>query len=293
MAEVKDLEREAPVQEPVPAPPAESTPKESVQSKWKNMPRKKRRKIVRWAILLVVLAAAAVGGWKLLGGKGEPEAQVITDMVSYGSITSTVEGSGITKSKKSETITLTTSGTVQEVLVTEGQQVTAGTPLFVIDSEDARTAVQKAESDLEGYQKKLNTLQKDIAGLNLSAGYPGKLMEVEILNPGDTISKGQKVATLSDDTRLRLTQYYSYAYEGDIRQGQTVDVSIPALMSVLTGSASHKPVFPALFLTSNGDILSGFRLKIVALIPINRHIFDKLEGIHIFLIILGNIGSHL
>ena len=236
MAEVKDLEREAPAQEPVPAPPAESTPKESVQSKWKNMPRKKRRKIVRWAILLVVLAAAAVGGWKLLGGKGEPEAQVITDMVSYGSITSTVEGSGITKSKKSETITLTTSGTVQEVLVTEGQQVTAGTPLFVIDSEDARTAVQKAESDLEGYQKQLNTLQKDIAGLNLSAGYPGKLMEVEILNPGDTISKGQKVATLSDDTRLRLTQYYSYAYEGDIRQGQTVDVSIPALMTTLSGT---------------------------------------------------------
>lgn len=236
MAEVKDLEREAPAQEPVPAPPAESTPKESVQSKWKNMPRKKRRKIVRWAILLVVLAAAAVGGWKLLGGKGEPEAQVITDMVSYGSITSTVEGSGITKSKKSETITLTTSGTVQEVLVTEGQQVTAGTPLFVIDSEDARTAVQKAESDLEGYQKQLNTLQKDIAGLNLSAGYPGKLMEVETLNPGGTISKGQKVATLSDDTRLRLTQYYSYAYEGDIRQGQTVDVSIPALMTTLSGT---------------------------------------------------------
>ena len=106
MAEVKDLEREAPAQEPVPAPPAESTPKESVQSKWKNMPRKKRRKIVRWAILLVVLAAAAVGGWKLLGGKGEPEAQVITDMVSYGSITSTVEGSGLTRARNSQTITV-------------------------------------------------------------------------------------------------------------------------------------------------------------------------------------------
>ena len=236
MAEVKDLEREAPAQEPVPAPPAENAPKEGAAPKWKNMPRKKRRKIVRWVILLVILAAAAVGAWKLLGGKEEKEAQVVTDMVSYGSITSTVEGSGITKAKKSETITLTTSGVVQEVLVTEGQQVTAGTPLFVIDSEDARTAVQKAESDLEGYQKQLNTLQKDIAGLNLAAGYPGKLMEVATLNPGDTISKGQKVATLSDDTRLRLTQYYSYAYEGDIRQGQSVDVSIPALMTTLPGT---------------------------------------------------------
>jgi len=77
---------------------------------------------------------------------------------------------------------------------------------------------------------------KDVAGLNLAAGYPGKLMEVVDLNPGDTISKGQKVAVLADDTRLRLTQYYSYAYEGRIFQGQSVDVSVPALMSSIPGT---------------------------------------------------------
>ena len=97
-------------------------------------------------------------------------------MVQYGSITSTVEGSGLTKAKNSETITLTTAGMVQEVLVTEGQQVTAGTPLFVSDSEAAQEAVQKAEKDVQGYEKQLSALQKDIAGLNLAAGYPGKLM---------------------------------------------------------------------------------------------------------------------
>ena len=58
----------------------------------------------------------------------------MTDVVQYGSITSTVENSGLTKAKSSETITLTTSGTVVDVLVTEGQKVTAGTPLFTIDS---------------------------------------------------------------------------------------------------------------------------------------------------------------
>ena len=56
------------------------------------------------------------------------------------------------------------------------------------------------------------------------------------LNPGDTISKEQKLAVLADDTRLRLTQYYSYAYEGQIYQGQSMDVSIPALMSSLPGT---------------------------------------------------------
>lgn len=125
---------------------------------------------------------------------------------------------------------------MKEVLVAEGDTVTAGTPLFVIDSDDARTAVDKARQDVLGYEKQLSTLQKDIAGLNLSAGYPGKLMETVDLNPGDTISKGQKVAVLADDTRLRITQYYSYAYEGMIYEGQSVDVSIPALMSSIPGT---------------------------------------------------------
>ena len=236
MAEGKDLERAAPAQEPAPETPAQSAPKESVKSKWKNMPRKKRRKIIRWGVLLVLLAAAAGAGWKFFGGKKEAEAQVVTDMVSYGSITSTVEGSGLTKAKNSETIMLTTAGVVQEVLVTEGQQVTAGTPLFVIESEAARTAVEKARKNVEGYEKQLNTLRKDIAGLNLSAGYAGKLMETVKLNPGDTITKGEKVATLADDTRLRLTQYYSYAYAGELKEGQTVDVSIPALMTSVPGT---------------------------------------------------------
>ena len=219
------------VREAEPAPE-----KRSVKEKWRGLPKKKRRKIIRWTVLLLVVLLAAVLLYKFLGGKGETDAQVVTDFVSYGAITSTVEGSGLTKAKNSETITLTTGGTVQDVMVTEGQQVTAGTPLFVIDSEAARTAVEKARQDVEGYEKQLATLEKDIAGLNLSAGYAGKLMETVKLNPGDTITKGEKVATLADDTRLRLTQYYSYAYAGELKEGQTVDVSIPALMTSVPGT---------------------------------------------------------
>jgi len=156
--------------------------------------------------------------------------------VQYGSITSTVDGSGLTKAKSSETITLTTTGTVLDVLVTEGEVVTAGTPLFTIDSPAADAAVQKARANLEGYEKQLSQAEKDIAGLNLSAGYPGKLLETVTLNPGDSISKGQKVAVLADDPRLRLTQYYSYAYAGELYAGQTVNVSVPALMSSIPGT---------------------------------------------------------
>lgn len=211
--------------------------KPSLKERWKGMPRKKRRRIVRWTVILLILLAIALAAWKFLGGKGgSGESQVVTDMVQYGSITSTVEGSGLTRAKSSETITLTTAGTVLDVLVSEGDVVTAGTPLFTIDSPAAETAVQKARSNVEGYEKQLSTAEKDIAGLNLSAGYPGKLMETVTLNPGDTISKGEKVAVLADDTRMRLMQYYSYAYAGDLYVGQTVEVSIPSLMASVSGT---------------------------------------------------------
>ena len=253
MAEVKDREQVTPQQaetapaaqqetpaETAPAAqqetPAEAVPKRGLKEKWKGIPRKKRRRIVRWVITLIVLAAAAAAALKFFGGGDEVETQVETDLVQYGSITREVSGRGKTKAKSSETITITTAGTVMDVLVAEGDMVTAGTPLFNIDSEAARDAVQKAENDVEGYEKQLRTLEKDIAGLNLAAGYPGKLMDVVTLNPGDTISKGEKVATLSDDTRLRLEQYYSYAYAGDIQVGQTVEVSIPALMTTVPGT---------------------------------------------------------
>ena len=227
----QEAERAAAVHEAEPAPE-----KKSVKEKWRGIPKKRRRKMVRWTVVLLVVILAAALLYRFLGGKGGNDAQVVTDFVSYGAITSTVEGSGLTKAKNSETITLTTGGTVQDVMVTEGQQVTAGTPLFVIDSEAARTAVEKARQDVDGYEKQLATLEKDIAGLNLSAGYAGKLMETVKLNPGDTITKGEKVATLADDTRLRLTQHYSYAYAGELKAGQTVDVSIPALMTSVPGT---------------------------------------------------------
>ena len=245
MSEVMDREQQtgtaqaAPQAAPEAAPPPapETAEKTSLWKKWKGMPRRKRRKIVRWFLFLLILIAIGVGVRQFLAGKNAGEqTEVLTATVQYGSITATVDGSGLTKAKDSETITIATTGTVSEVFVSEGDTVEPGTPLFIIDSDAARTAVDKARQDVLGREKQLNALLKDVAGLNLAAGYPGKLLETVDLNPGDEISKGQKVAVLADDTRLRLTQYYSYAYEGMIHQGQSVDVSIPALMSALPGT---------------------------------------------------------
>ncbi len=231
---------ETAAESPAQAQAAEGTENAAAQekrvSKWKRMPRKTRRRIVRWIIIALVLLALIGGGIFVFKNRGnENEKQAVTDFVQYGSITSVVQGSGLTKARDSQSITLNYAGTVLEVYVSEGQMVEAGDPLFVVDSPNARSALDKARSNVEGYRKQLNSLYKDIAGLHLKPGYPGRLMDCVKLNPGDDISKGQKVATLADDTQLRLKQYYSYAYEGVFSAGQSVDVSIPVLMSSVVG----------------------------------------------------------
>ena len=232
MAEIMEEKKElTPAETAVPAAP--ETPKEAEKS---PVSKKKRRRMIRRIIALVVVVALIAGGVLHFRGKsGGASSEAGTATVEYGAISSVVDGSGLVKAKNSETISLTTAGTVMDVFVEEGQHVEQGDPLFTIDSPNAATEVQKARDEVEGYQKKLNTLQKNIADLNLTAPYAGKLLETEKLAPGDDFASG-KVATLVDDTRMRLEQYYSYAYAGELKKGQTVEVSIPALMTTVEGS---------------------------------------------------------
>lgn len=195
--------------------------------------KKKRKKTVRRIIAAVLVLAIGFALFKKFGKK-DGEAEIGTAIVDYGSITSMVNGSGMVKAKKSESITLATAGTVGDVFVTEGQKVAAGDPLFTYDSPYAEKKVREAKTNIEGYQKQLNAAYKDIAKLNLTAPYAGKLLETVKLTVGDEVG-AQKVATLVDDTQMRLTQYYSYAYQSELYAGQTVQVSVPALMSSIDG----------------------------------------------------------
>lgn len=197
---------------------------------------KKRRKLIRLIIVAIILIIAAIIVLPKIFSKGSGNKNILTDTVHYGSISSIVEGSGITKTKNTETLTLLTSGTCQEVFVTEGQEVEQGTPLFLIDSVGAKSLLENAKANYEGYQKRLNAAKKDIAGLNLTPKYSGKIMDVVTLNPGDEVYKGQRLATLIDDRTMTLTQYYSYAYEDCFYVGQSIDVSIPKFMTIVPGT---------------------------------------------------------
>jgi len=206
----------------------------SAPEKKKHKKKKKKNMIIAG----IVVAALAVGGfllWKFVFAKEEIKGNILNDTAMRGTIQSKVEGSGTTKAKDSAAITLAASGTVVEIYVAEGDYVTQGQELYRITSAAAEEAVTTAKEALTSREKELTALYKELNELTVRAPFSGQLQDVGEFEVGDTVSKGTKVATLVDDTRLKLSLYFSYAYEGAIYAGQPAQVSIPATMSTLNG----------------------------------------------------------
>ena len=243
MSEEMDREQNRQPETAEQSTPAEQTPAALFNAAPPVLKKKKRskKKLIRRIVALVIVAALLGGGifaWrKLVPGDDAGAGEVLTDMVSRGSITSMVEGSGAAVAKNSASITLLSGGQVLEVYVSEGDYVHAGDPLYVIESSDAQARVNEAEKSVNSVQKELDALYKEASDLNIRAEYAGKLLNLEKkLQKGDKVFKDQVVATLADDTRMLLTLYFSYAYENEIYVGQSATVSIPATMAQLSGT---------------------------------------------------------
>lgn len=221
------LERPAQTQTPPPAMP--------------SGPRKKKRRNKVKMIVGLVITAAVIAGivfalWYFVfredkTGLGE----AMTDTVQIGSIEVKVEGSGMAKANKSATVTPGT-GTLLELFVKEGDQVTEGQPLYRMDDTAAREAVKAAQETVDDCQKQLQAVHEKIGELTIKAPHAGNLREVADLKVGDTVNEGDTIATIVNDTKLRISLYYSYAYENSIKVGQTAQISIPSIMTSRTGT---------------------------------------------------------
>ena len=205
-------------------------------------PQKKRKRFPKKAVIAVLCLLVAGAGIaalvKFLDNK-KPEEEILREMVSRGAITSTVEGSGAVVAKNSDSVTILSSGQVMEVFVSEGDFVTAGTPLFLVKSAEAEERVNQEMKTVSNYQKQLSALYASAQDLNVRAEYSGKLQDVEMIHVGDTVSKGMRIATLVDDSRMRLSLYFSYAYESEVYPGQVASISVPAMASQLTGQVEE------------------------------------------------------
>ena len=202
-------------------------------------PKFNKRKARQAAIAGAVVVALAAGGfllYRFLTKQDSASSEIQTPAVQYGTIQSKVTGSGNAKAKESAAITLTAGGTVQEVFVSPGDTVTAGQPLYTIFSQEAQDQVTQAQTQVDNLNKEMSALLEDANNLTVRAPFAGKLINVKEFQPDQEVAKETAVATLVNDKKLKLSLYFSYAYENQIRTGQSVQVSIPTVMGTYTGT---------------------------------------------------------
>lgn len=229
---------------PAPQPPQKKKKKRNI--------RKIVTRVIGGVVAVAVIAGVAYGMNQFLFT--EPEQTILTDMVMRGSIQSMVEGYGYTNAQNSASIVIGTGGTVQEVFVQNGDFVNEGDPLYTIDASaayeaineaqkvlnDALDGVTAAQKTVSDYQEQIQKIRDSYGELEVRAPFAGKLLDVEKITEGSTVSAGTKVATLVDDSKMRLSVYVNYAYQYDIAEGQTARVTIPSAMSEVSSALVEK-----------------------------------------------------
>ena len=246
--ETQAQEPQKPEQEPQKPEQEPQKPEQEPQKpeKIKKVQNKKKRKrikmIIGLSITLVVIAAVAAGILFLFNKKDN--AQILTDFTHIGNIQTKITGSGATTPLVSETMKAEFVCTIGKVIAAVGDTVKKGDPLYSVDTTELKKTYDDAETELfalrreyknlqkqpEKLREQIADLEKKLNSLNVKAPFSGKLMDVKVKAGGD-ISEGTVFATLVDDSTMRLTQFFSYAYEKDIPVGGSATISIPSEMS--------------------------------------------------------------
>jgi HlyD family secretion protein len=111
----------------------------------------------RWFVFAVVLVLG-VGGWqgvRLIWGPA-----VVVDQVRRGNLVETVVASGHVETPFRAEIGSQITGTVEEVLVQEGERVTMGQPLISLESRELKAAVVQAQGAVAQAEARMRQLDE-------------------------------------------------------------------------------------------------------------------------------------
>ena len=222
---------------------AEIMPQETPQ-----VSKKARRKFpIKRAMALVVAAAVVVGGGfgiKTLFFQNETQT-ALTETTTYGSLSTVIEGTGTTMPADSVTYTTASTAEITGVYVSAGDTVAAGDLLYTQDDSELDEEIEgyqdeltELENTLSDASDQLSELNERLADLTVTAPFSGRITDVTV-RAGDSVGSGTKLATLVDDSKMTLTQYFSYAYEDQVYVGMKAGVSIASLMTTLNGTVTE------------------------------------------------------
>lgn len=237
---------------------------------------------------------------------------------------------------RSVEITPETPGHVKNILFHDGSFVKQGTPLIQLDdaiykakyefskaqlsySENdfkrktllgkqgaiAKQAIDQADADLK--EKRANALENAVMvdKMNLTAPFDGMVGKSKV-NPGDYVTTGQSVVTLTDTKHLRIEYNVPEKYLPALKLGQTVKITTSTYPGkIFTGQVSFiSPTIntdnrsvPLYAEVANGDnaLAAGMFVNVSHSLGIEEHVLmiparslvPILEGVQVYKVVEG------
>jgi HlyD family secretion protein len=192
----------------------------------------KKGKMITAGILALLIAGSAFTATYVLGKdtvSAYSEYQVATSDIQV-----VISGSGTVEPINMYNIVALVQGDVLAADFEEGDSVAEDQLLYVIDSSDMETTLEKSMISL---QKATMTYQDsaDAAGnLNVKSPIAGKVGTVSVAR-NDAISQGSQIATVYDDSTLTLKVPFAESDTAGLKAGQTVSVIIDTTFEALSG----------------------------------------------------------
>lgn len=158
-------------------------------------------------VLVFVLAVGGVFVYRRQQAKKAASSQVTkysTSTVRRGNLRIAINGTGSTQAYQMKPVVAGTTGTVESILVKEGDQVKAGQPLLIVDNDQAALAVQQAQSDLQTTRDKLTDMLNPKQ--EVRAAVSGTVKKIYVPQGGQ-VAAGDVIAELDNDSvTVALTQ---------------------------------------------------------------------------------------
>lgn len=247
---------------------------------------RRRKKLIRRGIAAGVVGAIAliaIVATLVINAQPQGASGPVTDMVTEGTFTTTVEAKGQLKPISSSVVSPSVDGTVDSINVQAGQSVNEGDVLMTIKNDEldrnvaeAQRAVAAAQEDLTNAQKAVSAAQRSLASAQanldqanakaasrtVTAPSSGSIVELNakvgatvtggmIMGESDT-SGGKQCMQIADLSKMKVTVQVGEKDIAKIAVGQSANVTYPAFPDIVS-----QGTVTAIASVANSDSNSG------------------------------------
>ena len=189
-------------------------------------------------IILVIAILAGICSGLIIKSKNNSAVKVMyTDSpVERRTITNTITGSSSIEPNDSYKVTTIKSGDITSDTFKEGDVVKKGDKLYQFEDSDAQNSLSSAQNAVT---KALNSLNDTKNNQYIQSNSAGKVKELSV-KEGDHINAGATVATLYDDSYMKLRIPFNEVDAESIQTGAVATVSVIGSGDTIYGTVKEK-----------------------------------------------------